>query len=115
MATLDDLLQRNPEMGAFAGEVIAMVGRVAPSLTAKVQLGWNSVNFTHPVAGYTCAVVPTRTHVALVFANGRELDHPLLTDDGKVKRVRWIPFRPGDDMIEDEIAILIAEAVALRG
>jgi len=112
---LDDLLERNPEMAGLAVEVIAMVERVAPSLTPKVQLGWNSVNFTHKTAGYVCAVVPTPTKVSLVFAHGRELDHRLLTDDGKVKQVRWINFAPGGDMIEDEIAILIAEAIALRG
>jgi hypothetical protein len=111
---LDDLFARNPEMAGLAAEVIAMVGRVAPSLAGKVQLGWNSVNFTHPKAGYVCAVVPTRTHVSLVFAHGRELDHPRLIDDGKVTRVRWIAFAPGEDLIEDEIAILIAEAIALR-
>ena len=111
---LDELLTRNPEMADLTTEVIAMVERVAPSLTSKVQLGWNSVNFTHKAAGYVYAVVPTPTKVALVFAHGRELDHPLLTDDGKVKQVRWINFVPGGDLIEDEIAILIAEAVALR-
>ena len=52
--------------------------------------------------------------VLLVFQDGRLLDHPMLTDDGKVKKVRWIPFAPGDDIPVDEIAILIAEAVALR-
>jgi hypothetical protein len=111
---LDDLLARNPEMADLATEVIAMIERVAPSLASKVQLGWNSVNFTHKSAGYVCAVVPTPRTVALVFAHGRELDHPLLTDDGKVKKVRWINFVPGGDLIEDEVAILIAEAIALR-
>ena len=113
--SLDELLARNPAMAEFTPEVIEMVHRVAPSLTSKVQLGWNSVNFTHKSAGYVCAIVPTPKHISLVFAHGRELDHPRLTDDGKVVRVRWINFEPGDDLIEDEIAILIAEAIALRG
>ena len=52
--------------------------------------------------------------VLLVFQDGRLLDSPLLTDDGKVKKVRWIPFEPGDEIPVDDIAILIAEAVALR-
>jgi hypothetical protein len=112
---LDDLLARNPQMADLALDVIAMVERVAPSLSSKVQLGWNSVNFTHKTAGYVCAIVPTPNHVSLVFAHGRELDHPRLTDDGKVVRVRWINFEPGGDLIEDEVAILIAEAIALRG
>ena len=52
--------------------------------------------------------------VLLVFQDGRLLDSPLLVDDGKVKKVRWIPFSPGDRLPIDDIAILIAEAVALR-
>ena len=50
----------------------------------------------------------------LIFQDGRLLDSPLLIDDGKVKRVRWIPFTPGRKLPVDDIAILIAEAVALR-
>ena len=49
-----------------------------------------------------------------VFEHGRLLSSPLLTSDGKVKQVRWIELRPGDDIPVDEIAILIAEAIALR-
>ena len=50
----------------------------------------------------------------MIFENGRLLDSPLLIDNGKVKKVRWIPFAPGDDIPVDDVAILIAEAVALR-
>jgi len=52
--------------------------------------------------------------VSLIFQQGKLLDSPLLTDDGTVKQLRWIPFRPGDIPPVDEIAILLAEAIALR-
>ena len=98
----------------IAAELVALVSRVAPDLAAKVRQGWGSVNFRHRRAGFVCAVFPSADRVLLLFEHGRELSHPLLVDNGKVKQVRWIPFAPGDAIPEDEIAILIAEAIALR-
>ena len=73
------------------------------------------MNFHLPKRGVIMAIYGSRSDkVLLVFQDGRLLDHPLLTDDGKVKKVRWIAFAAGDAIPVDEIAILIAEAVALR-
>ena len=87
-----------------------------PDLIPKVQRGWGSVNFRHPAAGFVCAVFPQARegNVILVFEHGRLLDSPLLVDNGKVKQVRWIPFLPGAGIPVDDIAILLAEAIALR-
>ena len=51
-------------------------------------------------------------HVSLVFEHGRLLSSPLLEGDGK--QVRFIRFVPGVEIPEDEIAILLAEAIALK-
>ncbi len=51
-------------------------------------------------------------HVSLVFEHGRQLSSPLLQGDGK--QVRFIRLEPGTDIPEDEIAILLAEAIALK-
>jgi hypothetical protein len=111
---IDSLLARyDPPIDALARELIALVGDIRPDFTAKVAFGWNTVNFHHK-SGFISAIYLSRGHVSLVFQDGRLLDSPLLTDDGKVKRVRWIPFAPGDDLPVDDIAILLAEAVALR-
>jgi hypothetical protein len=68
-----------------------------------------------PRRGFIMAIYGARGgRVLLVFQDGRLLDSPLLTDDGKVRKVRWIPFSPGDSLPVDDIAILTAEAVALR-
>ena len=93
------------------GEVMA----IRPDYTCKVSFGWQTVNFTLPRRGFINALYMSKTgKVLLVFQDGRLLDSPLLVDDGKVKKVRWIPFSPGDKLPIDDIAILIAEAVALR-
>lgn len=121
MARIDDdiaelLAQFSPPVAATAADVIAAVRRIRPDLVPKVQFGWRSVNFTHPKAKYVCGVFPEERQrdVLLGFMHGRELDSPLLQDNGKVKQFRWIRFVPGDTIPEDDVAILLAEAIALR-
>jgi hypothetical protein len=112
---IESLFERyDPPIIALGLGLVATVRDIRPDFAAKVAFGWSTVNFRHAEAGFVCAVYPSRDHVSLIFQNGRLLDHPLLTDDGKVKRVRWIPFAPGDEIPTDDIAILLAEAVALR-
>jgi hypothetical protein len=120
MAIDDDisalLNQLDPPLAAIAGEVISTVRQLRPDLKPRVQFGWRSVNFVHPVAKFVCGVFPQARQgdVLLGFPNGRELDSPLLEDDGKVKKFRWIRFLPGDEVPENEVGILLAEAIALR-
>jgi hypothetical protein len=104
-----------PAVAKLARRLVALVLEIRPEFSAKVSFGWQTVNFRHPKIGFINAIyMSKRGQVLLVFQDGRLLDSPLLTDDGKVKKVRWIPFRPGDRIPVDEIAILIAEAIALR-
>ena len=53
-------------------------------------------------------------HVDLVFEHGRLLsnEHGLLEGDGR--QVRYIRLLPGDSVPEEAIALLLAEAIALR-
>ncbi len=112
---IDTLLaRREPPIQALARMMVGVVREIRPDFAAKAAFGWNTVNFRHPKAGFICAVYPGRQHVSLIFQDGRLLDHPLLRDDGKVKRVRWMPFRPGEELPVDDIAILLAESMALR-
>ncbi|HEV7275655.1 MAG TPA: DUF1801 domain-containing protein [Devosiaceae bacterium] len=101
-----------PEIGEVAAGVIAAIRDLRPDLAPRVRLGWGSVNFRHPAAGFVCGVFPMPDHVSLVFEHGRQLESPLLQGEGK--QVRFIPFRPGDEIPRDELAILLAEAIALR-
>ena len=115
-AALDRLLAPYPPKAAkLYRQLVAMVREIRPDFTFKTSEAWQTVNFHHPRLGFIVAVCGTRDHrVALVFQDGRLLEHPRLTDDGKVKKVRWIPFTPGEKLPTDVIAILIAESVALR-
>lgn len=113
---LDRMLKSYPpQMAALFRRLVALVEELRPDFTAKVSEAWQTVNFHLPKRGFIMAIYGSRGgKVLLVFQDGRLLDHPLLTDDGKVKKVRWIPFAAGDEIPVDEIAILIAEAVAIR-
>lgn len=115
-ADLDRLLMSYPPgLAALFRQVVAVVREIRPDFTCKVSSAWQTVNFHLPGRGFILAIYGSRDDkVLLVFQDGRLLDHPMLTDDGKVKKVRWIPFSAGDEIPVDEIAILIAEAVALR-
>jgi hypothetical protein len=111
----DDLLERYaPPIAGLARDVTRQVREIRPDFAAKVSFGWQTVNFRHKRAGFVNAVYVRAHAVYLVFQDGRLLDSPLLVDDGKVKRVRWIAFQPGDRFPTDDVAVLIAEAIALR-
>ena len=113
---LDVLLSGvSPPIAALAREVVALVASVRPDFKAKVAFGWSRVLFRHPRHGFICSVVPGRDRVLLMFQDGRLLDSPLLEDDGKVVKVRWLAFLPGEVLPVDDIAILLAESIALRG
>ena len=112
---LDPLLARfDPAIAELTRTLLAILAEVGPDLSPAVKSGWGSVNFRHGKAGFVCAVFPNRDHVSLIFEHGALLSSPLLKGQGKVKQVRWIEFRTGNDIPVDEIAILIAEAIALR-
>jgi hypothetical protein len=113
---LDRLLERyTPPVAKLARRLVATVVDIRPDFSMKVAFGWQTVNFFYGKGGFINAIYMSKSgKVLLVFQDGRLLDSPLLIDDGKVKKVRWIPFEPDDDIPVDDIAILIAEAVALR-
>jgi hypothetical protein len=113
---LDRMLKSYPPaMASLFRDLVALVQEVRPDFSAKVSHAWQTVNFHLPGRGFIMAIYGARgDKVLLVFQDGRLLDSPMLTDNGKVKKVRWIPFAPGDDIPVDDIAILMAEAVALR-
>ena len=101
-----------PPVAELATKLALTLLSVRPDLEGKARLGWGSVNYRHPSAGFVCAIFPMEDHVSLVFEHGRQLSSPLLQGDGK--QVRFIRLEPGTDIPEDEIAILLGEAIALK-
>jgi len=115
MHDLDTLLgRRSPDVAILAREVIDWLAGQYPEMTSKVKLGWGTVNFRHPRAGFVVAVYPSGDHVSVIYQQGRLLSSPLLVGGKDIKQVRWIPLTPGETVPWDEIGILLVEAIALR-
>lgn len=104
----------DPSVVALTRDLVAMLLRIRPDFVPRVRTGWRSVNFRHPRAGFVCGVFPSPGRVVLVFEHGRLLSDPdgLLEGDGS--RVRYITLVPGEALPETQIALLLAEAVALK-
>ena len=102
-------------IAGLARDLVRAMQTIRPELLTKVQFGWRSVNFRHPQAGFLCAVFPYEDRVTLIFEHGRMLSNESSLLQGDGTRVRYISFVPGDELPVDEIAMLLAEAVALRG
>ncbi|WP_417307571.1 DUF1801 domain-containing protein [Devosia sp.] len=110
---LNQLLMRTePAMADTVRALAALIGEVAPTLEGMIRIGWGSINYRHATAGFVCAVFPMQDHVSLVFEHGRQLNSPMLQGDGA--QVRFIRIEPGALPDRDALAILIAEAIALR-
>jgi hypothetical protein len=113
LGDLRPILRAYPEpVAELTRQAAVALVELRPDLEAKVRLGWGSVNYRHPAAGFVCAIFPLEDHVSLVFEHGRQLSSPLLEGDGK--QVRFIRLVPGAALPIDEIGLLLAEAIALR-
>jgi hypothetical protein len=111
LATLLEALPQ--EITTLTRRLVALVG-AHPGLSGKVKFGWRSVNFHHTVAGHVCAIFPYHDRVALYFEQGRLLQDSEGLLQGELKKGAFIRFRPGDEIREDAIGILLSEAIALK-
>lgn len=105
-------MRTEPAMADTVRALAQLVAEVAPELEGQIRIGWGSINYRHPGAGFVCAIFPMADHVSLVFEHGAQLSSPLLSGDGK--QVRFIRVSPGNLPQRDALAILVAEAIALR-
>lgn len=103
-----------PPVGDTARQLTDAVRRLRPDLVPHVRLGWGSVNFRHPKAGFVCAVFPMTDRVSLVFEHGRLFSNASGLLQGEGKQVRFIPFRPGQPIPEEVLGLLLTEAIALK-
>ena len=111
---LEEILAPLPKGArALAAALVDFVG-AHPSLNAKVMPGWRSVNFSHPKAGYVCALLPQAERVSLYFQHGRLLSDPEGLLQGEAgKKGRILRLFPGQPVPEGEIGFFLAEAIAL--
>ncbi len=105
------------ETRALLLELTSLVKRAIPEATQKVNLGWKSLNFSHPNVGYFCGLFPVDDRVVVTFEFGVLLPDPdgILDDRGCAKQVRYLPIRSANRVPRAAIKRLLRAAVSLPG
>lgn len=118
---LDELMRNIPRnIAAAFAELREIIEGTIPEATCRANLGWRSLNFSHPVVGYFCGLFPFPDRVDVVFEFGVLLPdpdglfHSLRTQIGvvRVESVRDIRRRPFKRMLKE--AVLLPEDRATR-
>jgi hypothetical protein len=111
-ALLDDF---PPPMQAIARRLRKIVKAAIPDAIERVRPGWRLIGYDLPAgkrAIYFAYVAPEIEHVHLGFEHGWAMDDPhrMLAGEGITKQVRWLTFRPGDDIDRERCQELVREA-----
>jgi hypothetical protein len=59
-----------PEMLSVFAELRSIIQLTIPDASEKVNMGWRSLNFSHPRVGYFCGLFPFADRVDVVFEFG---------------------------------------------
>ena len=98
-AAADVLLAEHPDpVAGTAQRLRDVVLGAEPDLVERARQGWHSINYTHPTAGFVCAIFPFADRVDLVFERGVLLPDPQGRLTGTGRQVRILPFHPGEDV-----------------
>ncbi len=84
-----------------------------PDLTERARTGWHSINYTHPAAGFVCALFPYADRVDLVFEHGALLPDPDGHLTGTTRQVRTLRVRADEDVDPDVVVDFLDAAVEL--
>lgn len=110
------LLDQYPgPMRDIAERLREIVRDTFPDAIERARPGWHLVGYDLPVGrrtAYFAYVAPEYEHVHLGFEHGWAMRDPdrLLQGAGITKQVRWLTFRPGDDIDPIRCAALLREA-----
>jgi hypothetical protein len=113
------LLDQYPApMRDIAERLRTIVRATFPDAIERARPGWHLIGYDLPVGrrtAYFAYVAPEYEHVHLGFEHGWAMrdPHRLLLGAGITKQVRWLTFRPGDDIDPKRCAELLREAAAV--
>jgi hypothetical protein len=86
------LAAHTDDVAAAARRLREVILEAHPQLIERVRLGWHSVNYADPAAGFVCAVFPLADRVQLVFERGAQLPDPDGLLGGSGRTVRTLEF-----------------------
>ena len=113
------LLDQYPgPMRAIAERLREIVHSTFPDAIERARPGWHLIGYDLPTGrrtAYFAYVAPESEHVHLGFEHGWAMrdPHRLLQGSGITKQVRWLTFRPGDEIDQIRCAELLREAAAV--
>ena len=107
------LADHTDDVARTAQRLRSVLLEAQPDLVERARTGWHSINYTHPTAGFVCALFPTADRVDLVFEHGARLPDPDGHLTGDTRQVRTLPLRPDDDLDPRVVAELLDAAVEL--
>jgi hypothetical protein len=104
-----------PDIRDLTHQVRALIASIAPDADENLKVGWKVIwyGFGPKMPDQFAVVMPTRNHVGLGFAYGRDLPDPKGKLEGTGKRMRHVKLRTGPDVADPAIAALLRAQVAL--
>jgi hypothetical protein len=116
----DAFLSAYPDgIRTLAEQLRAVVRRAAPDAIERVRLGWRLIGYDLPVGRrtvYFAWVAPEPIHVHLGWQHGTfmaDTDRMLEGAHLRLKKVRFVTFRPGDKIPEAAMVEYTREAARL--
>ena len=111
---VEALLADHPDhVAAAARRVRAVLREGHPGLDEKVRVGWHSINYHDPAAGFVCALFPTTDRVQLVFERGASLPDPRRLLTGTGRQVRALEYASEADVDPEVVLEYLDLAVEL--
>jgi hypothetical protein len=110
-----------PAIREAAERLRAVVRRAVPDVVERVRPGWRLIGYDIPVGRrfrYFAWVAPEPIHVHLGFEVGTLMDDPDGILQGahlKLKKVRYVTFRPGERIPEARLVALTKQAARIAG
>ena len=111
----------SPAIRDAAERLRAVVRRAVPDVVERVRPGWRLIGYDIPVGRrfrYFAWVAPEPIHVHLGFEVGTLMDDPDGVLQGahlKLKKVRYVTFRPGERIPDARLVALTKQAARIAG
>jgi hypothetical protein len=108
-----------PDIRAAADRLRAVVRRAVPEAIERVRPGWHLIGYDLPVgrrAVFFAYVAPEPIHVHLGFEHGVLMADPDRLLEGahlRLKKVRYLTFRAGEEIPEEAFVELTREAARI--
>jgi len=102
-----------PEILSVFAELRSIIRLTIPDATEKVNLGWRSLNYSHPDVGYFCGLFPFPDRVDVAFEFGVLLADPDGFFDDRGKQVSFARMRSHKDIRRTPFKRMLRAAVSL--